>query len=87
MVAVARNRASSGFGIRLRELREGRGWTQADLAREVGVTYQAIAKYERNESEPTWPVVLRLAAALGESTEAFKAGDPDPVPRPISKRK
>lgn len=73
MLTVAKNRVPSGFGVRLRELREAQGWTQADLAGRVNLTYQAIAKYEREISEPTWPVVLKLAAALGVSTDDFKS--------------
>lgn len=68
------------------------GLTQVELGDRVGIVYQAIAKYERGATEPTWPVVLRLAAALGVSTDAFKAtpggaaGEPPP-PRPAGKRK
>ena len=33
--------------------------------------YQAVARYERGAAEPTWPVVLRLAKALGVELNDF----------------
>ena len=59
------------------------------------MAYQAVARLEREDREPTWPTVLKLASALGVSTAAFEqqqpaadppADDPDRPPR-ISKRK
>jgi transcriptional regulator with XRE-family HTH domain len=98
MVIVAKRPASSGFGDRLRVLRNDKGMTQANLAAKLGLTPQAIAKYEQGGTEPTWPVVLRLAEALGVSVtefipaegaaaEARAAEQPEPPPRPRGKRK
>ena len=86
MVAVARNRESSGFGEALRKLREAAGWTQTELGDRAGMKYQAVARYERGVTEPTWPVVLRLASALGVSTELFRSAPPA-AQRPMGKRK
>ena len=74
MTTVAkRKRETTAFGRRLRELREAAGLTQTQLAERAGMVYQALAKYERGENEPTWPVALRLAEALGVSMDEFKA--------------
>lgn len=73
MVVVAkRRREATGFGARLRELREAKGLTQAQLGERAGMVYQAVAKYERGAAEPTWPIVLRLADALEVGVEQFR---------------
>lgn len=74
MLTVAkRKQADSGFGRKLREHREAKGWTQSHLGEQAEpvMSYQNIARLERGEREPTWPVVLRLAKALGVSPDAF----------------
>jgi transcriptional regulator with XRE-family HTH domain len=56
---------------RIRELREGRGWTREDLAKAAGVSVRAIVQWERSEREPSWSNVLALAQALGVDCTAF----------------
>lgn len=68
-------RTPSGFGARLRELREAAGLTQEDLAQRTGLQYQSIARYERGAVEPTWPIVLKLANALGVELNDFAPSD------------
>lgn len=55
----------SPIGHRLRELREARGWTQAELAKQSGVRQGTISKLEAGTSGGTITVAERLAAALG----------------------
>ncbi|GIE32887.1 hypothetical protein Ait01nite_059320 [Actinoplanes italicus] len=52
------------LGRSVRELRERRGWSQAQLARESGMTQSAVARFEAGGTVPTLPVLERLAAAL-----------------------
>jgi transcriptional regulator with XRE-family HTH domain len=59
------------FGVRLRELREAAGLTQARLAERAGLHPQGVVKLERGEREPAWSTVQLLAAALGVSCAAF----------------
>lgn len=42
--------ALDGFGTRLRIARNEKGFTQKQLANKLGVTEQAISKYERGVS-------------------------------------
>jgi transcriptional regulator with XRE-family HTH domain len=49
----------------MRELRKLRGWSQTRLAREVGITQSAVARFEAGGVVPTIPVLSRLARALG----------------------
>jgi transcriptional regulator with XRE-family HTH domain len=59
------------FGPRLRELREERGLTQAQLAEKAGMTKDGLAFLERSERAPAWATALSLAAALGVDCTAF----------------
>jgi transcriptional regulator with XRE-family HTH domain len=63
---------ASGFGERLRHLREGAGLTQQQLAERAGCHYMTISLLERGTQEPAWPLVLQLADTLGVSTEEFR---------------
>ena len=53
------------FAIRLRELRRGRGLTQAELARQAHVTVTYIGRLENQGAAPGIDLVARLAGALG----------------------
>ena len=51
-------------GEQLRKIRKGLHWTQAELAKKVGVTVTTLARWERNEvgiSEPAARWVKMLA--------------------------
>ncbi|MDM4720238.1 helix-turn-helix transcriptional regulator [Micromonospora sp. WMMA1363] len=55
------------LGRAVRDLRERRGWSQVQLARESGMTQSAVARFEAGGTVPTLPVLERLAAALNAS--------------------
>jgi transcriptional regulator with XRE-family HTH domain len=79
--------AASGFGPALRREREAKGWTQKELADAAGTHGNTVARIERGENEPAWPLVLKFAAALGVSCEAFAGtgvSPPAPADRPAS---
>jgi transcriptional regulator with XRE-family HTH domain len=52
------------FVIQLIELRESRGWTQAELASRCGVDQADISRIERGSTSPTARTLQRIAAAL-----------------------
>jgi transcriptional regulator with XRE-family HTH domain len=62
---------STGFGAKLRAVRESKGLSQRALADAAGCNANTIAKLERGEQEPAWPLVLALAKALGVDCTAF----------------
>ena len=74
---------TSSFGLRLRELREQAGLSQAQLAKESGLSHRGISYYEEQRREPTWPAVLAMAVALGVEVQAFCQ---EPAPRKKAKR-
>jgi transcriptional regulator with XRE-family HTH domain len=76
----------TGFGERLRQEREKAGLTQAQLAERAGCNVFTVAKTERGEQEPAWPLVLALARALGVDVTAFVPDSPSPADQPKRKR-
>jgi len=66
----------SGFGQRLKELREERGLTAQQLADQARCHPMTISKLERGVQEPAWPLVLALAKALGVEVTAFVVIEP-----------
>jgi DNA-binding XRE family transcriptional regulator len=73
-------------GYLMRLARERTGLTQADLARLLGCSQQAIAQAERWESNPTVEFIRKWAAACGskariELTMVTKPPNPNSLPR------
>jgi len=64
------------LGNRLRELREAKGLTQAQLADLIGVSRKTVNTVENGVFTPSTVVALKLAGALGCSVEElfFLAG-------------
>ena len=56
---------------RLREARDERRWTQADLAALVGVSRQTINSIETGRFEPSLSLALKLARLIGVPVEAL----------------
>jgi ribosome-binding protein aMBF1 (putative translation factor) len=69
------------LGRAVREMREGRGWSQADLARAARMTQSAVARFEAGGTVPTIPVLHRLARALDADLTVKLTGReiPDPA--------
>jgi transcriptional regulator with XRE-family HTH domain len=59
------------FGKKLKELREGRGWTQEELAQKTGISRTSLARMETDAQVPSWPSVFALASALGVASDTF----------------
>jgi transcriptional regulator with XRE-family HTH domain len=72
----------SGFGARLREVRERAGLSQAQLAERAGCNLFTVSKIERGLHEPAWPLVRALARALGVGCGAFDVPDGETLPTP-----
>jgi transcriptional regulator with XRE-family HTH domain len=70
------------FGERLKEVRRGKGMTQADLAEKTAITASYIGRLERAGAAPGIDLVARLAAALGTTIADLlpEADPPDQAP-------
>lgn len=62
--AYEATRLAFELGKAVREMREDRAWTQAQLATASDMTQSAIARFEAGGTVPTIPVLERLAHAL-----------------------
>ena len=58
---------TSNLGKRIAAARKGAGLTQNDLALKVGVTAQAVSKWERGNACPDIAILDEIADALGMS--------------------
>ena len=57
------------LGSRIAELRRKKNMTQEELAAELGVTPQAVSKWESGASDPSTSNLLALAKLYGVSAE------------------
>lgn len=55
----------------LRELRAERGWTQADLSRELEVSRQTVNSIETGKYAPSLSLAFRIAALFERPIEAI----------------
>lgn len=55
----------------LRAAREVMGWTQAELAQEVGVSRKTINTVENGVFVPSTPLALKLARSLNRTVESL----------------
>jgi len=46
---------------RVKTFREGKGWSQGELARRLGVSRQTINAVETDKYDPSLPLALRMA--------------------------
>lgn len=63
--------------VRLKEWRERRLLTQAELAHGVGMTVGTINRIERGVHEPRFSTIRKLAAALDVAAEDLIAAEPN----------
>lgn len=54
---------------RVKAFRTERGWTQEQLAEQVGVSRQSINSIERNRYVPSLPLALKFARVFERPTE------------------
>ena len=57
------------LGNRLRDAREAKGWTQAQLAEAIQVSRKTVNTVENGVFTPSTTIALKLARALGEPVE------------------
>ncbi len=61
--------------MRLRELREERGWTQERVASCLNCTTSAYARYERGERSPNIDMLRELSKLYGRSVDFIICND------------
>ena len=64
----------------MRASRQALGWTQAELAERVEIAVEVCGRLERGRVLPRADTLVRLAAALGVSTDSLLGVSPDAGP-------
>ena len=62
---------------RIPDLRQQRGWSQADLARHLAVSRQTVNALERGRYDPSLPLAFAIARLFGLTVEQVFQPDPD----------
>ena len=57
------------LGKNLLALRKEKGWTQDEVAEKLGISAQAVSKWENGTSEPTTTNLIALAKLFGVAPE------------------
>lgn len=66
------------IGERIRELRKRHRFTQADVARKIGVSSPTITQWENNQTAPKGDNLLRVASVLGCTPDWLVTGKGHP---------
>lgn len=66
---VAQNVQVPGMGKRIKELREGMGITQGELAKRLGSGRTIVSTYEQGTRSPSYAKLIRLAEIFNVSTD------------------
>ena len=76
------------IGSRICKFRKGKGMTQEDLASRLGVSSQAVSKWENDVSCPDISLLPELSQVLGVATDAILSGKTEDVKLvPVAQRK
>ena len=61
------------------ELRKGKDLSQASLAELMGVTFQAVSKWERSEAIPDITILEQLSKLYGVTIDEIINGEPKKI--------
>jgi transcriptional regulator with XRE-family HTH domain len=78
---VAEVGARKKVGERIKAVREESGWTQEQLAERANISKSFLSDVERGERDFTSEYLLRIANALGASTDFLLRGEETPRKR------
>ena len=56
---------------RVKALRAGRGWSQAELAERLDVSRQSVNAIETGKYDPSLPLAFKIARLFGQPIEAI----------------
>ena len=72
------------IGARIKSVRQERGWTQDQLATEVGVSRSAVAQWETGRAGQVTGNLTRIAACLGVGIEFLMHGSDKNAPAEVT---
>lgn len=53
----------------IKDLRTDRGWTQADLGAQLGVSRQTVNALEKGKYDPSLPLAFKISRTFGRTIE------------------
>lgn len=74
---MANSALGQQLGLRIRELRLQRGWSQKTLAERLHINKSVVSYYELGERYPTYDILLGLADIFHVSTDYLLKGGQD----------
>ena len=74
------------LGSRIRQQRMQHGWSQEKLAELMGVSRQAVTKWESGRSAPTADKLYDLAQLFGTTVDLLMPQEPSMMPEPPRER-
>ncbi len=63
------------FGVRLKELRKHKRWSQKEMAAKVAIRFQQLNKYESGLNLPPAEMLIKLADALATTIDYLLTGN------------
>lgn len=74
------------FGARIKSLREGKNWTQENLAERMDISTNYLSCIERGKENPTFDMLMKFSDNLKvEMWELFDFGHEDVNPKELRK--
>lgn len=67
------------LGTRIAALRQGRGLSQAELAKKLHISPSAVGMYEQGRREPSVDTLIALAKEFDVTLDYLLSGQPDTV--------
>lgn len=61
------------------DLRKKNGWSQEELASQLGVSRQSVSKWESGQSIPDLDRILKMSIIFGVSTDYLLKDDAEPI--------
>ncbi|EEK70138.1 hypothetical protein bcere0007_54110 [Bacillus mycoides] len=65
----------SGYGKRIKELRNIKNWTQKELAKNIDVTSQVVSNWEREYTSPNHEDLLKMSKLFQVTTDYILLGN------------
>ena len=68
------------YDYKIAEARTAKGWTQTELAKQIGTTQQQVARYESGENDVKSSVLVKMSKALGVTISYLLGMDNAAIP-------
>ena len=70
------------IGVRVQQFRRAKGWSQKQLAEQLGVSRQSVSKWELDEAQPEIDKIVLLSELFGVSTDTLLKGETQEKEKP-----